>query len=194
MAITTNLEMSNDELIQEQYFLWLCGLVGISIHRLDRNNRDLAWLLHHINFYDLVPNDGNRAKDGKKLRERYFDETGIRDCECLEGECSVFEMLVALSERMDYILWESRLGRRTDKWFWEMIQNMGLELFDGSDGREERERKHYKDQEKVDRMLSRHYFWTGRGGLFPLKMGNVDQRNVEIWYQMMSYIEENYNI
>jgi hypothetical protein len=34
---------------------------------------------------------------------------------------------------------------------------------------------------------------NGTGGLFPLKMPKVNQRRVEIWYQMSAFIEENFD-
>jgi hypothetical protein len=30
----------------------------------------------------------------------------------------------------------------------------------------------------------------GNGGLFPLNEPNEDQRDVEVWYQMMAYLQE----
>jgi hypothetical protein len=45
----------------------------------------------------------------------------------------------------------------------------------------------------IDRFLSRKYDYNGVGGIFPLRKGaSEDQRNVEIWYQMQSYLMENY--
>ena len=33
---------------------------------------------------------------------------------------------------------------------------------------------------------------NGTGGLFPLKRPRVNQRRVEVWYQMSEYLMENY--
>jgi hypothetical protein len=33
---------------------------------------------------------------------------------------------------------------------------------------------------------------SGLGGMFPLEDPREDQRAIEIWYQMMAYINENY--
>ena len=40
--------------------------------------------------------------------------------------------------------------------------------------------------------VERRYKRSGEGGLFPLKNAAKDQRKVEIWYQLSSYLLENY--
>jgi hypothetical protein len=49
-------------------------------------------------------------------------------------------------------------------------------------------------EQKINRVLERTYKPNGEGGLFPLKNTCKNQKRVEIWYQMNSYIHENYNI
>ena len=43
---------------------------------------------------------------------------------------------------------------------------------------------------RVDDVLLRRYDQSGNGGLFPLEMARLDQRKVQLWYQMNSYILE----
>lgn len=186
----TIMTQKRNEEIKEEYFSWLCYLVKVRTH--DERQRNLAKQLHQKEYYALIPNDDNRVEDGKKLRQVFADEQlDDGDCPCLDGPCSMLEMLVALSKRVDFILGDSHHVDRTSEIFWELVNNLGLRQFLENDPADEE--KVYGNDVLLDNFLSRKYSWTGRGGLFPLKKGNRDQRNVELWYQMMAYLEENYS-
>lgn len=178
---------TNEE-IRKAYFLSLCVEVGT-----DQEKHEcyaFMWHLHKKPFSWFVPNDDNRAEDGKHLREIFADNMLGEDCPCLDGPCSVLEMLVALAIRMEDILHVPNEPSKVDVWFWEFIDNLELDVF--------KDRDRYQDEKalansrKLDMFMSRTYHPDGRGGLFPLKRPETDQRNVEIWYQMMSYLNENY--
>jgi hypothetical protein len=66
---------TRDEDIQSGYFQWLCEL--IYINQEHKSYFILAKALQRKEFYALVPNDDNRAEDGKLLRDRYEEEIGI---------------------------------------------------------------------------------------------------------------------
>lgn len=174
--------------ITSDYFQWLCDLV--CVNEPDHSYWLLADQLQKTVFYWYVPNDENRAADGEKLREIFADETFYNDYTCLQGPVSVFEVFVALAIRMENVLADPSQGDRTVNWFWEMIENLNLAQFDD---------EHYVERhgnllvhQILQAFLERKY---GRNGcLFPLKKGYSDQRLVEIWYQMMAYLTENYNI
>jgi hypothetical protein len=179
----------DDRVIQNEYFLWLCDQIGISRTRSDPSRRELVWFLHNIVFYGFVPNDDNRAEDGKKLRQYFADQKlGGEDCQCLDGQCTVLEMMVALARRM-----EESIDSLTERWFWEMVRNLGLQGFSDDDINPTAIR--YRNSSKIDDWLERRISTKGEGGLFPLrKSHHKDQRNVEIWYQMQAYLGENYPI
>ena len=46
----------------------------------------------------------------------------------------------------------------------------------------------------LNKIIDRGYSRRGVGGLFPLKYSKNDQRKVELWYQMHSYLIENYYV
>jgi len=164
------------------YKEWLMGLVDILptysklVDKLD--SRHFVW---------TVRNDVNRASDGINLRSRFIEEMNFPATEqFFMRPCSVLEMMVALACRIeDDIMFDPALGNRSGMWFWIMLKNLGLDGMDDD---------HF-DNENVDVilniLLSRTYFRNGNGGLFPLKRPMRNQRNVEIWYQMCSFIEEN---
>jgi hypothetical protein len=185
----TNMRMSRPEEIKEEYFRNLCELVGIGgpTHR----SFLFAKTLFEKQFYWTVPNDDNRAEDGKDLRPTYCGTKYTTFVErALEGPCSVLEMLIALAQRIEEMLATRQGPDRTKQWFWEMIHNLGLQEFLDGDPSEEQDRKHYHNQEALDMFLKRKYPANGRGSLFPHT--GLDARNVEIWYQMQSYYNEKY--
>lgn len=173
------------------YFHWLCEIININ------HNEDSYWLLakalHGKEYYWTVPNDDNRGMDGLHLREKYLDENPC-DFEfanlTIEGPCSMLEMLIALAMRADDIMAKPGRRNQTSRWFWEIMDNLGL--------------KKYTDADFVDLygtlnvnlilevVLERSYKRNGQGGLFPLKNTKKDQKKVEIWYQMCTYLLENY--
>ena len=61
-----------DDRLRELYYSWLCDLIGVT------KNGNTYWLLisalYERAFYWSVPNDDNRAYEGKNLRERFCEE------------------------------------------------------------------------------------------------------------------------
>jgi hypothetical protein len=182
---------SREEEVRDEYFENLCELVGIGgpTHR----SFLFAKTLFEKEFYWSVPNDDNRAEDGKELRKLYCGrEYTSFVARALEGPCSVLEMLIALAERIEDMLATQRGPNRTKKWFWEMIHNLGLrEIFD-DDSPELIYTKRRDNQRALDIFLRREYLPNGKGGLFPHTSLGTDARKVEIWYQMQSYYAEKY--
>lgn len=172
------------------YFLWLCGLVGIT--RSDPGPLELAWMLYTKKYYGVFPNDDNRTKDGKNLRESFCNMHKWCDIEKLSGPCSVLEMLIALAQRMDYQLGDLNHKSRLSKWFYEFIKNLDLAIPDTDDPK--LMQKAEDNNRILDDWMQRKIMYNGKGGLFPLKHPKEDQRQVEIWYQLMAYLDENYAI
>jgi hypothetical protein len=92
--------IANANRIRQDYFQWLCEIVRVN------NNNTSYWILlrelHSREFIWTVANDDNRAKDGCDLRDEYIHYKRYEDCRCLDGPCSVLEMLIALARRIDF--------------------------------------------------------------------------------------------
>lgn len=170
------------------YFTYLVGRVGVIPGSPFEKYYKLLNDLFHIEFlwdYSIVT-DVNRADDGIYMRFLYFQETGKgRD---YDGDlpCTVLEMLVGLSVRLETDLMGEPGNDHPERWFWDMINNLGL-----SSNTDD----HYDQQitwDNVGRWMSRNYRPDGYGGLFPLHHPPMDQRRVPIWDQMSMYINENY--
>lgn len=165
------------------YLRWLMDQVDCP----DEYSRLMEKLDQRV-FTWKINNDANRAADGMSLRGRYIDETGVGATEeIFMHPCSVLEMLVALACRIeDDIMFDPAYGDRAPQWFWEMITNLKLDGMTNDNF----------DEENVNQILNvflgRTYFMNGSGGLFPLKRPRVNQRRVEVWYQMSEYLMENY--
>lgn len=132
-----------------------------------------------------VPTDANRAKDGTFLRSRYANETGdFLLYSDRQEPCNVLEMLVALSIRIEEDIMGDPGNDHPEKWFWEMIKNLGL--YPATDN--------VFSEDLVGKVvriwLTRSYEANGLGGLFPLQNPKKDQRLVSIWDQMNFYLNE----
>lgn len=171
--------------IKGLYFRWLCQFIH------NRRSSRYRKLLHYIferDFYWTVSNDGNRVEDGLNLRDRFAYEHDYSQDEIkifLSGSCNVLEMMVALSIRCEEdIMDDPAVGNRTDEWFWSMISSLGL--YSQTDDN--------FDEKYVERVintfLDRKYASNGKGGLFTVENSLEDFRRVEIWYQMLFYLDE----
>lgn len=180
--------------LKADYFNWLCEKVHIDMGTV--SYMLMAKELFHRYFESIVPNDDNRASDGRELREEFLSEVGhLEALPYLDNApCSIFEMLIALARRMEFELCSAESSQdRTTTYFWELIGNLGLmalsdDVYAMNPGGWNADLKLC-----VNRLVHRTYNRNGHGGLFPLKHPMEDQRKVEIWYQMQSYLEENYD-
>ena len=184
---------------ENDYFDWLCGLVHVD--GLDHSYRILARTMDNIEFVPLIPNDENRAEQGKNLRILYLGEV-LNDLDrydetVLLEPCSFFEMLVRLAMDMADILQdEDNFQELIPRCFWEMVSNMGLEDCSDEAFGEALTPSAIADyiKKRCKNVIYRHYKRSGKDGLFPLKHSKKDQRAVEIWYQMNAYLIENYDL
>ena len=143
-----------------------------------------------------VYNDDNRAADGENLRQLFCLETGDvwGPSQMPFYPCSVLEMLIAFSKRLDYIHTLGDPRHSVASWFWLMLRNIDLRKMTDLYLMDENPYQ-YKDRiaEILYVFMARQYKADGTGGgLFPLKHPVEDQRKLELWYQAQAYIAENY--
>lgn len=175
--------------VNKKYYTWLCNLVGLEYNESDYSL--LLKALHHKDFIWSVPNDDNRAFEGRELRSRFCDECNIVFRNDQYNElASMLELIIALAYRCESIMVDQNENIPMRDWFWKLISNSGLDKFTD---------EVYFDQyygnsidDILEKIIHRTYNRNGYGGLFPLKKHKKDQRRVELWYQMSSYLVENY--
>jgi hypothetical protein len=179
--------------LDERYFKWLYKHSGMR-PKSARDPRPTYWklfkILYTTEFEWFVPNDDNRHEDGRNLRGLFLNETGVEgaDQDWLDQNCSMLEMLIALSARCWFADWHERAP---NEWLWTMLKNVGLQEF--HDGYLVSGRGDLVEEIKgiLKQINNRTYAPDGsRGGLFPLEKPTKDQRHVEIWYQMHDYLNE----
>jgi len=164
-----------------EYFRWLLDIIGDNFE-----GKSYMLLLKHLystdyteEHYMMVPNDSNRYFDAIELRKE--------GCKCRYGDTvNLLEVMIAIAHHMDDNAYDMVLGEQPNKWFWELIENIELDEYD-----DEEYNKRNVDH-ICDTLLYRTYNFDGKGGLFPLKNPGFDQRKVELWYQMETYLLDNY--
>ena len=91
--------------------------------------------------------------------------------------------MVALAKRIETnIMCDDDYGDRTSKWFWIMMDNLGLGRMTNRKFNEGR------FEEIVDVLLYHKYTYQGVGGLFYVENPKRDMRETEIWFQMHWYL------
>ena len=173
-----------------QYFDWLyervCGKWeprSLSFHRL------LPFLFNEP-FCPPCEMDACRAEDGLNLRFRFAQESNIPYPKMLRNfggaGCSILEMMVALAIRIEeHIMEDASAGNRVGQWFWNMVVSLGMAAMD--DARFDERRASFI----IERFNHRDYQPNGAGGLFTLSHPTEDMRTLDIWYQLMGYLNEN---
>lgn len=167
-----------------EYYLYLINEVP---RRGARYNMLLSYLFDTpFRWSFKIMSDANRAKDGQLLRDRYANDTG--DYILYEDKrepCNVLEMMVALAIRIEEDITGDPGDDHPEKWFWEMIDNLGL------DKQTDRNFDERMTKKILDIWMLRKFDEDGKGSLFPLKCLPKDQRLLSIWDQMNLYLNEN---
>ena len=168
------------------YYDWLCEIINVKENLYDI----LIHELYSIDFLWKLPLDSDRNYDGLILRDEYYSyQSEPND----NKRCSVLEVLIALSRKMDYILDDDDRGDRTRIWFWEMIDNLDLMKFTddricdmfGSGWATTNE-----IHKIIDIWMNRNFEYNGKGSPFPLDNPLEDQRNLDLIRQLNAYILE----
>ena len=143
--------------------------------------RKLINQLSESPFEAILDRDLNRLYDGENLRRHFLSENGIHGDFC-SHPVSILEVLIALAVRIDDEYTGNPNNPRPDLVFWEMICNLGLDKYDD---------KHYNYDEVYNILgiwIERKFDKNGVGSPFPVYKTYTDQRKIELWLQMTSYI------
>lgn len=178
-------------MIRDKYFEWLYDSMCEGRFNKGISYRSLFSLLHDTEFTWTILRDENRAEDGIDLRYRFACDSGYDSpysiSTCIDGPCSVLEMMVALAIRCEErLMCDQDVGDRTRQWFWGMITTLGLGAMH-DDNYDERVAVRI-----IDRFLNREYSADGKGGLFRVKNYDHDLRDIEIWYQLNEFMKQIY--
>lgn len=186
---------------KDSYFSWLLDII-------EHEKQEKTYILMLGELYDAdfevlstVPRDQNRAFDGLRLRESFLDsvdpffEKGFyifKD----KKICSILEMIIGISKRMNDELMTEVGDDKTAQYFWEICQNLGLLYYDDDKFVEDFYWSQVDVGEICKKLCLRKYKPDGtNGGMFPM-LGNtrINQKKTEIWFQMQEYINWKYGI
>lgn len=169
--------MMSDNHLREDYLNWLDLQLGMG-------TPDTYWGLTNLMFDQefacVIQMDHNRVNDGLDLRNEYFHSQRVWQS-IIPEPCSFLEVLLGLSRRMAFVA-----GGSKESWARQLILNLE---FDKARDPLIRSRQN-KIVTTMARVISRTYDENGVGGFFPLAWPDRDQRDVELWYQLNSYVEE----
>lgn len=190
------------------YWQWLCNIIGLD--SIQTHSYLLGFLFSEL-FCAFCEDDYSRMQDAIDLRETFClgEDDYSRMQEDIDsrknfrlnnprerlyfpvfsanmGPANVLEVLVAFCIRIENdIACDPRNEPNPGKWFWIMMENLGLTQYDDNRFDEDIVR------EIVDQFLERHFMPDGRGGLFIFKNPSVDARELSLWEQLCAYINEN---
>ena len=159
----------------------------------------LCEILQDVSFLPILVMDENRCGECRNLRKDFADGYDEADemIKVLDWSLSesgtILELMIVLSERMNYELSESQYEYGTGKWFKEMLANCGL-IMACNERFEENANQEDEVRDILDVVNFRKFGWDGEGGFYPLRCPHRDQRYAELIMQMNDYIEENYDI
>lgn len=168
---------------RENYISWLMDIANCG-----KEYSRLFNLMLDRDFCPYIGNDDNRAEDGLDLRYEFEEEFGVVR-ELVGRPCSELEMFLALAKRCERDLMADYCADdQTEKWFWSMLNSVGI-------GRCVNKGFNTTYCERIlDRFENRNYNSDGsNGGPFVVECPREDLRNVEIWYQMLWFLGQNYD-
>ena len=188
------------ERLKTEYLCYLMNRIGLEAEGDDGYLR-LCEVLQEIPFLPQTDMDENRCSDCADLRRDFaeyaYEEKKIFVEDVLDGiygpEGSALELLIVISERMQFEMCDSQFEASVRKWFLEILGNCGLDKH-WSNADFETEGNEEIVKSTIENVIFRKTGWDGEGGLFPLAYPQYDQRKVEIIIQMNNYLEENYDI
>ena len=171
---------------KNDYLSFLFKLVDATCVIEDQNNMIPIMALFTTPYRVRRVNDQNRIFDAHKNREAYINLYGVRDHVPVwldEDPISVLEVFIALAVRVG----EEIISSSTDRYasgelFEAMFYNMPIHNISMDE-----------TYFNVERFVKGHMDINGYGGPFPLRHVNEDQRKVELWSSMSSYLTENYD-
>lgn len=192
--------------IEQIYFNWLYDSMNggrIQVYTY----KDLFAELYSTKFRAMLVKDNDRASDGYDLRYRfaeyicdknnkmdlnkYYESTNKINATIDEitksldtvGDFNLLELLIALAIKCEeQFMSDPSYGNRTQQWFWNMITNLGLgEMRDGAFNVD-------TYNKIINTFLDHRYTRDGKGGLFYVRNSPEDMRNIDIWKQLLIYV------
>ena len=176
------------------------------------NHRKMCVELFRNRFFitrSAPKRDIDREKDGLELRTEWSNRVHKLD-NVIQNEypgddldtefhsipCTMLEMIIGISKRMGEQLMDEDGEDKTAQYFWEIIGNLGLDCWDDDNFGWETGLASKNTGKICEILCKRQYNPDGTsGGMFPMPgVLGINQKKMEIWYQMQEYINWKYRI
>lgn len=171
--------------LDDLYFQWLYKLAFND----DNSYHNLAVALNNVPFIYNSDMDENRYEDGINLRYRFGFDLNVPMpiiSEIIDyRDCSMLEMMVALTIRIEEFMTGPNIANRTHIWFHDMLCSLHLSEMTDDHAFDQR-----YFEEHMEIFLNHLYSPNGDGGLFTVNNTNIDMQTQDIWYQCMQYLNE----
>lgn len=191
-GMTTNINS-----MSELYLEWLLRLINADNYK-GKSYIKLCNLLNKIPFSPIVKLDENRIADVQTLlRENYIQSQSewyrLENDEIMkipEYPVSFLELIITLAMRIDLDFMREINGiDNTRIYFWILVRNLGFLEYDD---------EHWGEDaiisviNRINIVQDRKYDFNGNGGLFPLENSEIDQRTVQIWNQLCTFVSQKF--
>lgn len=145
--------------------------------------------LYDTEFYSEIEKDENRKSDAFGLRFRFSDTTAKYNYRevynYLVSPINLLEIMLSMAIRIDEeIMGDPRYDSNAFMWFYSMLESSKLIKFADFNYEES------EVESQILTVLNRTYSPDGEGGLFTIHEAKKDLRKVELWYQMLWYLDE----
>lgn len=161
------------------YVRWLLLRIG----GLSNEIIFLCRTLLSIEFYSVMEDDNNRAKDATDIRDEYIAESGIQAIDGLLMAPSVLEVLVALSERATMMDFDP-----PSKWFCLFLENLGFGYLTDEKWSDDAERY---VRATIRKWLDRRFSYNGVGSPFRGN-GTYDVSKTTMWNSLQWYLSNSF--
>lgn len=165
------------------------------------NHRNLCLELFKNRFFitrSAPKRDIDREKNGLELRTEWYCWRNKHNNITFEDSlpCTMLEMIIGISKRMSEQLMDEDGEDKTAQYFWEIMENLGLTCMDDDNFGWETGLAQKKIAKTCEILCKRQYNPDGTGGgMFPMPgILGINQKKMEIWYQMQEYINWKYGI
>lgn len=145
--------------------------------------------LNKIEYYFIDNLDRARVTDALGLRHEFAELEGSNAIyDVMPGSCTALELLISMSERADYVMYETNTGSRTAQWFWLFIKNLGLLYL--TDDAWSFEASNFI-RVTINKWFDRRFNPNGYGSPWPIPNTKVDLTTVSFWDAMQWYLADN---
>ncbi len=146
--------------------------------------------LNKIEFHYIMETDKNRSLEALKFRNEFVSLTNSQAIYAImPGPATVLEVLIAMAERADDVMYDPAVGKRPSQWFWLFIHNLGLDYLVDANWTFDANNYIFVT---VTKWMDRRFTPDGIGTPYPIPGCRANLQEVPIWDAMNWYLADNF--